>query len=167
MLSISPRAGVRPLLLASTAALGLLVAGGAGLAASGEAMLRTAESACLDAAAQQGWQRDLAKVVSSRAIDADKVEVIFDLSRDGRNTARLTCPFSAKEGVMGKLASVSKKLGGDTKRNDFGKDFTKSMSTAGDAGSPVDRARGWWLLLPVGITAACWAFLHSREGDAA
>jgi hypothetical protein len=116
---------------------------------------------------QQGWQRDLAKVVSSRAIDADKVEVVFDLSRDGQNSARLTCPFSAKEGVMGKLAAVGEKLGGDSKRQDFGKDFTKSMSTAGDAGSPVDRARGWLLLVPVGLAAACWAFLRNREGDTA
>jgi hypothetical protein len=167
MSSVSQRPGFRPLLLASAAGLGLLAAGDVALAASDDAMLRTAESACLEAAVQQGWQRDLAKVVSSRSIDADKVEVIFDLSRDGRNTARLTCPFSAKEGVMGKLAAVGEKLGGANKRNDFGKDFTKSMSTAGDAGAPVDRARGWWLLLPVGLTAACWAFLRSREGNAA
>lgn len=167
MLIVSPRTGTRPLLLASSAALGLLVSGGAGLAASGEEMLRTAETACLDAAVAQGWQRDMAKVVSSRTIDADKVELVFDLSRDGSNTARLTCPFSAKQGVMGKLATMGEKLGGDTKRNDFGKDFTRSMSTAGDAGSPVDRARSWWLLLPVGIAAACWGFLRSREGDAA
>jgi|688.fasta_scaffold199861_2 hypothetical protein len=163
---VSPRTGLRPLLLASSAALGLLVSGGAGFAASGEEMLRTAEAACLDAAVAKGWQRDMATVVSSRAIDADKVELVFDLSRDGKNTARLTCPYSAKQGVMGDLAAVGEKLSGDTKRNDFGKDFTKSMSTAGDAGSPVDRARGWWLLLPVGITAACWGFLRSREGDA-
>lgn len=166
MLTVSPRTGVRPLLLASAASLGLLVSGGAGFAASGEEMLRTAEAACLDAAVAQGWQRDLAKVVSSRSIDADQVELVLDLSRDGKNTARLTCPFSAKQGVVGKLAAVGEKLGGDTKRTDFGKDFTKSMSTAGDAGTPVDRARGWWLLLPVGITIACWGFLRSREGDA-
>jgi hypothetical protein len=163
----SLRTGARPFLLASAAALGLLVSGGVGLAASSEEMVRTAEAACLDAAVAQGWQRDMAKVVSSRAIDADKVELVFDLSRDGKNTARLTCPFSAKQGVMGKLAAAGEKIGADTKRTDFGKDFTKSMSTAGDAGSPVDRARGWWLLLPVGVAAACWGFLRSREGDAA
>jgi hypothetical protein len=167
MSPVSPRAGFRPLLLASAAGFGLFAAGHAALAASGDAMLRTAESACLEAAVQQGWQRDLAKVVSSRAIHADKVEVVFDLSRDGQNSARLTCPFSAKEGVMGKLAAVGEKLGGDSKRQDFGKDFTKSMSTAGDAGSPVDRARGWLLLVPVGLAAACWAFLRNREGDTA
>ena len=116
---------------------------------------------------QQGWRRDLAKVISSRALDADRVEVIFDLSRDGKQSARLTCPFSAKQGVMGELIAAGEKLGGDSKRSDFGKDFTKSMSTAGDAGSPVDRARGLWLLLPVGLAALCWAALRSREGGAA
>jgi hypothetical protein len=167
MSPVSPRSDFRSLLLASATGVALVVAGDAALAASGEAMLRTAESACLEAAAQQGWRRDLAKVVSSRAVDGDRVEVVFDLSRDGSNTARLTCPFSAKQGVMGKLATVGEKLGGDSKRTDFGKDFTKSMSTTGDAGGPVDRSRGLWLLLPVGLTAICWAVLRSREGDTA
>ena len=167
MLTVSPRAGCRSLLLLSTAGLGLLAAAPVALAASDEAMLRTAETACLVSAVQQGWRRDLAKVISSRALDADRVEVIFDLSRDGKQTARLTCPFSAKQGVMGELIAAGAKIGGDSKRSDFGKDFTKSMSTAGDAGSPVDRARGWWLLLPVGLAALCWATLRSREGGAA
>jgi hypothetical protein len=155
--------------LASVASLGLLAAAGPALAntAAQDEAIKTATAACLDSAGKQGWRSDLAKVISSRAIDADKVEVVFDLSRDGQNSARLTCPFSAKEGVMGKLAAVGEKLGGDSKRQDFGKDFTKSMSTAGDAGSPVDRARGWLLLVPVGLAAACWAFLRNREGDTA
>jgi hypothetical protein len=163
MTHFSRLAGCRALLLASAAGLSFAVAGNATLAASSDQMLRTAESACLDAAAQQGWPRDLAKVVSSRSLDADRVEVIFDVSHDGTNTARLTCPYSARQGVMGQIGAVGSKLGATADQNDFGKDFTKSMSTAGDSGGPVDRSRAWWLLLPVGLAALCWAAL--RGGD--
>ncbi len=166
MTHFSRPAGCRALLLASAAGLSFAVAGNATLAASSDQMLRTAESACLDAAVQQGWRRDLAKVVSSRSLDADRVEVIFDVSRDGTNTARLTCPYSARQGVMGQIGAVGSKLGANADQNDFGKDFTKSMSTAGNAGGPVDRSRAWWLLLPVGLAALCWAALRGRDQQA-
>jgi hypothetical protein len=167
MMHFSRHTGLRRLLLAAAAGLSLVAAGDAARAASSETMLRTAENACLDAAVQQGWRRDLAKVVSSRAVDADRVEVVFDLSRDGRQSARLTCPYSARQGVVGQLNAMGSKLGATSDRSDFGKDFTKSMSTAGNAGGPVDRSRAWWLLLPVGLAALAWAGLRNREGRAA
>lgn len=161
----SPRpAGLPALLLASAAGLSLIAVGHAALAASTDQMLRTAETACLDAAAKQGWRRDLAKVVSSRSLDADRVEVVFDLSRDGSQTARLTCPYSTRQGVMGQIGALGAKVGASADRADFGKDFTKSMSTAGNAGGPVDRSRAWWLLVPAGLAALCWAALRKREG---
>lgn len=166
MTHFSRPAGCRALLLASAAGLSFVVAGNAALAASSDQLLRTAETACLDAAAQQGWRRDLAKVVSSRTLGADRVEVVFDLSRDGTHTARLTCPFSSGQGVMGQLGAMGAKIGATADNSDYGKDFTKSMSTVGDAGAPLSRSRAWWLLLPVGLAALCWAALRGRDHQA-
>jgi hypothetical protein len=170
-----------PWLLIPAAAIGLAMAGPAALAAPADDLIKRAESACLDSAVSQGWQRELAQVVSSRQISADKVEVVFDLSRDGSNRARLTCPFSGSQGVIGQLAGVGQKLAADagTAANsaansagnhatDYGKDFTESMATtAKDAGQAVQRSRAWWLLLPVGLAALCWASLRNRDRSAA
>lgn len=163
MTHFSRPAACRALLLASAAGLSFAVAGPAAVAATPDQMLRSAESACLDAAVQQGWRRDLAKVVSSRSLDAERVEVIFDVSRDGINTARLTCPFSARQGVMGQIGAMGAKLGVNADHSDYGKEFIKSMGTAGDAGGPVNRSRAWWLLLPVGLAALCWAAMRGRD----
>lgn len=162
-------APLRQLLLVSVAGLGLAAAGDAARAASSAEMMRTAEAACLASASEQGWRSDLAKVVSSRTIDADKVEIVFDLSKDGVNSARLTCPYSARQGVMGKLGAMGEKLGADAtvKRKDFGSDFSRSMGTAAEAAEAVNRSRAWWLLLPVGLAALSWAALRGRDGDAA
>ena len=89
------------LLITSTAAIGL--ACGAAKALSADELLKNAQAACLESAAKAGWQTDAAKVVSSKSIDADKVEVVLDLTKDGTNTARLTCPYSASKGVIGAL----------------------------------------------------------------
>jgi hypothetical protein len=161
-----------PWLLLPAAAIGLAMAGPAALAAPADDLLKRAESACLDSAVSQGWQRDLAQVVSSRQISADRVEVVFDLSRDGANRARLTCPFSGSQGVIGQLAGVGQKLAADAGAGangvqDYGKDFTESMATtAGEAGQAVQRSRAWWLLLPVGLAALCWASLRNRDRSA-
>ncbi|MFM7733892.1 MAG: hypothetical protein ACKO6F_10665 [Cyanobium sp.] len=163
----SPRsAPLRQLLLVSLAGAGLVATGAAARAASSAEMLRTAEAACLASASQQGWQPNLAKVVSSRSIDADKVEIVFDLSKDGVNTARLTCPYSASKGLMGKLGAVGEKLAATPNRSDFGGDFSRSMGTAASTTEAVNRSRAWWLLLPVGPAALCWAALLGREGSA-
>lgn len=166
-MSSTRSAPLRQLLLVSVAGLGLAAAGDAARASSSAEMLRTAEAACLASASEQGWRSDLAKVVSNRTIDADKVEIVFDLSKDGVNTARLTCPYSARQGVMGKLGAVGEKLGAGADRADFGSDFTRSMGTAAAAADQVNRSRAWWLLLPVGLAALSWAVLRGRDGAAA
>jgi len=89
------------LLIVSTAAIGL--ASGAARALSADELLKNAQAACLESAAKAGWQTEAAKVVSSKSIDADKVEVVLDLTKDGTNFARLTCPYSASKGVIGAL----------------------------------------------------------------
>jgi hypothetical protein len=160
-------APLRQLLLVSAAGLGLLVAAGPSRAASSAEMLRTAEAACLQSASQQGWRRDLARVVSSRAIDAERVEIVFDLSKDGVDTARLTCPYSARQGVMGQLGAAADKLASGANRTDFGADFGRSMGTAAQATEAVNRSRAWWLLLPLGLAALSWAALRGRDADSA
>jgi hypothetical protein len=141
-----------------TAAAGLALLGGADAAnaAASEELLSTARSACLQQAANQGWLTDQAQALSSRAIDADRVEVVFNLTRDGVNQARLTCPYSVRQGVLGSL-------NGNVARTDFGKDFSRSMATTGNAGQPVDRSRGWWLLLPIALAGLSWAALRRRD----
>jgi len=90
-----------------TAAAGLALLGGADAAhaAVSEELLSTARNACLQQAANQGWLTDQAQTLSSRAIDADRVEVAFNLTRDGVNQARLTCPYSIRQGVLGSPAA--------------------------------------------------------------
>ena len=163
MTHFSRPAGSRALLLATAAGLSFAIAGNAALAASSESMLRTAEGACLDAAVQQGWRRDLAKVVSSRSLDAERVEVIFDVSRDGTHTARLTCPFSARQGVMGQIGAMGAKLGTSADPGNYGKAIAKSMGAAGEAAGVGHPSRAWWLLLPVGLAALCWAAMRGRN----
>ena len=88
-------------------------------------------------------------MVSSKAIDADKVEVVLDLTKDGTNTARLTCPYSVSQGV-GK----------------FGENFAKSMATTVSKSNELDRTRIWFVLLPLGLAVISWNVLRSREGAA-
>lgn len=158
-------AGLRCGLVAAATGLALCCGADAVHAASADAMLETAKAACLQSAASQGWQTESAKVLSSTAIDADRVEIVFDLTKDGVNTARLTCPYSAKQGVLGKLGSIT---GEKVHRKDFGKDFSRSLATAADDSEAVDRSRGWWLLLPIALGGLSWAALRGREesGDA-
>lgn len=163
MTHFSRPAGSRALLLATAAGLSFAIAGNAAFAASSDQMLRTAEGACLDAAVQQGWRRDLAKVVSSRSLDAERVEVIFDVSRDGTHTARLTCPFSASQGVMGQIGAMGAKLGSTADPGNYGKEIAKSMGAAGEAAGVGHPSRAWWLLLPVGLAALCWAAMRGRD----
>jgi len=163
---VSTHRPLRSALLVSAASLGLLAAAPV-FAVSTEEAIRTATAACLDHAGKLGWRTDLAKVISSRSINADKVEVVFDLTRDGTNTARLTCPYSISQGVPA----------------DFGKTATSTADSAttavettpaeaADAGTPVNPGRAWWLLLPLGLGLLGWAALRgagdgARDGVAA
>lgn len=141
--------------LVSAASLGLLAAAGPVLAVSTEEALKTATAACLDSAGKQGWRTDLAKVISSRSIDADKVEVVFDLTKDGTNTARLTCPYSLSKGVA----------------TTFGGAETPVETTPAPVETtPTDTATGvnpWWLLLPLGLGLLSWAALRGKTEDVA
>jgi hypothetical protein len=157
-------AGLHRVLLTAATGLALCGGGDAALAASSEELLQTARTACLQTAVSQGWQSDSAKVISSQVIDADRVEIVFDLTKDGVNTARLTCPYSVRQGVLGKLGSIA---GEKVQRKDFGKDFSRSMATAADAGEAVDRSRGWWLLLPLALAGLSWAALRGRDENSA
>ncbi len=139
--------------LVSAASLGLLAAAGPVLAVSTEEALKTATAACLDSAGKQGWRTDLAKVISSRSIDADKVEVVFDLTKDGTNTARLTCPYSLSKGVA----------------TTFGGAETPVETTPAPVETTTtDTATGvnpWWLLLPLGLGLLSWAALRGKTED--
>jgi hypothetical protein len=158
---VSTQRPLRAALLVSAASLGLLAAAPV-FAVSTEEAIRTATAACLDHAGKLGWRSDLAKVISSRSINADKVEVVFDLTRDGTNTARLTCPYSISQGVAA----------------DFGKDASSSApdtsttavettpAPVADAGTPVNPGRAWWLLVPLGLGLLTWAALRGGSDGA-
>lgn len=149
-----PRPSISRLAIASTAALSLFAVAGEALALSPEAMIKSAESACLESAAKDGWRTDLAKVISAKALDADKVEVIFDLTKDGTNTARLTCPYSVSQGVGA--------FGGGSAMAP-----AEPMTPAAPAAPAVDGGRAWWLLLPIGLALLAWAALRGRETSSA
>jgi hypothetical protein len=145
--------------LVSAASLGLLAASGPAMAVSTEEALKTATAACLDSAGKQGWRTDLAKVISSRSVDADKVEVVFDLTKDGTNTARLTCPYSLSKGVATTFG------GAETPAEPT--PAPVETTTTQDAGTAVNPGRAWWLLLPLGLGLLSWAALRGKTEDVA
>ena len=142
--------------LVSAASLGLLAAAGPVLAVSTEEALKTATAACLDSAGKQGWRTDLAKVISSRSVDADKVEVVFDLTKDGTNTARLTCPYSLSKGVATTFGGAETPV--ETTP------APAETTTTTDTGTGVNP---WWLLLPLGLGLLSWAALRGKTEDVA
>lgn len=175
----STHRSLRGALLVSAAAVGLLAAGPSLAAVSGPEAIRTATAACLDSAGKQGWRTDLARVVSSRAVDADKVEVVFDLTRDGTNTARLTCPYSLSKGVAATFGGAN---AGGANANAGAADANAGMNatasgvngsavavetSAADAVTPVNGSRAWWLLLPLGLGLLSWAALRGAGDDTA
>jgi hypothetical protein len=105
-------------------------------------MLKTAEKACIENAAADGYNPDLAQVVSSRAIDNDKVEVVLNLTKDGQSFDRLTCPFSASTGI-----------------GNF-------VSDAADTVAAPGLGRLWWLLLPLLGLPLLLAALRGRDRGA-
>jgi hypothetical protein len=146
--------------LVSAASLGLLAAAGPALALTTEEAIKTATAACLDSAGKQGWRTDLAKVISSRSVDADKVEVVFDLTKDGTNTARLTCPYSLSKGVATTFG------GTDTAAAETPAATTTApaeTTTTQDTGTAVNPGRAWWLLLPLGLGLLSWAALRGKN----
>jgi hypothetical protein len=160
MKSVTSQALRRPLLATATGMV-LLASGGIARASAPAEMLQAAETACLEKATSEGWRADQSSVVSRRSIDADRVEIVLDLSKDGVNKARLTCPYSASKGVM----SLGDALKEGADRTDFGQDFSRSMATATDAAQAVNRSKAWWLLLPIGLAGLIWAALRGQAAE--
>jgi len=115
-------------------------------------MIETAKVACLESAGKNGWQTEVAEVISARTLDSDRVEVIFNLTRDGSTKARLTCPYSISKGVIGTLGEAAAGV--------------LEPIAPPDLSVPVDRSKAWWLLLPIGLGLLSWAALRAKDGTA-
>jgi len=89
-------------------------------------MLKTAEKACIEKASNEGYNPARAEVISSESVDADTVKVVLNLTKDGTNFARLTCPYSVSQGV-----------------GSFGEAAANAATAHGNWN------RLWWLLLPI------------------
>lgn len=139
------------LLMLSAASCSLLAVGGNARAADATKLLKQAETACLERAATLGWRSEGAKVVSSKALGGDRVEVVFDLTKDGVNTARLTCPYSVKGGVGNAFTTRKAEVG------------AAPDSAVSAPGIPVHRGKVWWLLLPLALGLGSWLWLRGRD----
>lgn len=148
-----PRFPLRAVVLSSAVLVSLTGLAAPARALEPQEMIETAKVACLESAGKNGWQTEAAEVISARTLDSDRVEVIFNLTRDGSSKARLTCPYSISKGVMGTLGEAAAGV--------------LEPIAPPDLSVPVDRTRAWWLLLPVGLGLLSWAALRTREGDAA
>ncbi len=111
------------------------------MAMAPEALVRSAQAACLERAATDGWRTDQAKVMSARALNADRAEVVFDLTKDGAGSSRLTCPYSASQGVG----------------------VSSGQAAMAQESQSVNRSRAWWILLPVGLGLLVWAAVRDCE----
>ncbi len=146
-------------MVASAATLTLFGAANQAFALTTEERIKTAETACLDAAGKLGWRTDLAKVISAKEIDADKVEVIYDLTKDGKNTARLTCPYTNGKATIGAPTETA------------AAPEPAPVPEPAPAPEPVAEAPAanpinpWWLLLPLGLALASWAALRGRNEE--
>jgi len=129
----------RAFALASCSAL-LVTTAMPSLAQSTAEMLETAEQACLEKAVDEGFDPDRAEVISSESVDANTVKVVLNLTKDGTNFARLTCPYSATEGVVS-----------------FGEDVATAVT------APRNWNWLWWLLLPLIGIPLLLRFLGGRN----
>ncbi|MCS5699732.1 hypothetical protein NZK32_11865 [Cyanobium sp. FGCU-52] len=148
-----PRSPLHAVVFGSAALVSLAVLAAPARALEPKEMIETAKVACLESAGKNGWQTEVAEVISARTLDSDRVEVIFNLTRDGSSKARLTCPYSISKGVMGTLGEAAAGV--------------LEPIAPPDLSVPVDRTRAWWLLLPIGLGLLSWGALRAREGDAA
>ena len=136
-------------MVASVATLTLFGAANQAFAVTTEERIKAAEASCLEAAGKLGWRTDLAKVISAKEISAEKVEVVYDLTKDGKNTARLTCPVTNGQASFAAPAETP-----------------APEPVAEPAPAPVAEAPAvnpWWLLLPLGLALASWAALRGRN----
>jgi len=148
------KAPFKAVVFGSAALLGLAALTAPARALEPKEMIETAKVACLESAGKNGWQTEVAEVISARTLDSDRVEVVFNLTRDGGSTkARLTCPYSVSKGVVGTLGEAASGL--------------VEPVAAPDLGVPVDRNKAWWLLLPIGLGLLSWAALRGKDGGTA
>jgi len=82
--------------------------------------------------------------------------VVFDLTKDGTNTARLTCPYSLSKGVATTFG------GAETPVETTPAPVETTTTT--DTGTGVNP---WWLLLPLGLGLLSWAALRGKTEDVA
>jgi hypothetical protein len=83
---------------------------------------------------------------------AGRCEVVFDLTKDGTNTARLTCPYSLSKGVATTFGGVE----------------TPAEPTPAPVETTTTQETGvnpWWLLLPLGLGLLSWAALRGKKED--
>ncbi len=148
------KAPFKAVVFGSAALVGLAALTAPARALEPQEMIETAKVACLESAGRNGWQTEVAEVISARTLDSDRVEVVFNLTRDGGSTkARLTCPYSVSKGVIGTLGEAASGV--------------VEPVAAPDLGVPVDRNKAWWLLVPIGLGLLSWAALRGRGGDTA
>ena len=147
------KAPLKAMVFGSAALVGLAALTAPARALEPKEMIETAKVACLESAGKNGWQTEVAEVISARTLDSDRVEVVFNLTRDGSTKARLTCPYSISKGVIGTLGEAAAGV--------------VEPAATPDLGVPVDRNKAWWLLLPIGLGLLSWAALRAKDGDAA
>lgn len=147
-----PRSPLHALVLGTTTMVSLAVLVAPARALEPQEMIETAKVACLESAGKNGWNTEMAEVISARTLDSDRVEVIFNLTRDGSSKARLTCPYSISKGVIGTLGEAAAGV--------------LEPAAAPDLSVPVDRTKAWWLLLPIGLGLLSWAALRAKDGAA-
>lgn len=144
-------------MVASVATLTLFGAANQAFAATTEERIKAAEASCLEAAGQLGWRTDLAKVISAKEISAEKVEVVYDLTKDGKNTARLTCPVTNGKATF---AAPAETAAAPEPVAEPAPAPAPEPVAAAPAANPVNP---WWLLLPLGLALASWAALRGRN----
>lgn len=146
-------------MVASVATVTLFGAANQAFAATTEERIKAAEASCLEAAGKLGWRTDLAKVISAKEISAEKVEVVYDLTKDGKNTARLTCPVTNGKATFTAPAETA---AAPAPAPEPVAEPAPAPVAEAPAANPVNP---WWLLLPLGLALASWAALRGRNEE--
>ncbi len=148
-------------MVASVATVTLFGAANQAFAATTEERIKAAEASCLEAAGKLGWRTDLAKVISAKEISAEKVEVVYDLTKDGKNTARLTCPVTNGKATFAAPAETAATPAPAPEPAPAAEPAPAPVAEA-PAANPINP---WWLLLPLGLALASWAALRGRNEE--
>jgi len=146
-------------MVASVATVTLFGAANQAFAATTEERIKAAEASCLEAAGKLGWRTDLAKVISAKEISAEKVEVVYDLTKDGKNTARLTCPVTNGKATFAAPVETAAAPAPEPAPAPAAEPAPVAEAPAANPINP------WWLLLPLGLALASWAALRGRNEE--